>query len=266
MGTSEQHGPPANAPVEPEPPTPDDFAGTYTFYHDGWRCWLRLSRPEAGRLLRGRLFDYKLDGKQHDVEAEVSADASHRVRIRVLDYNWMPDGQFFDGFLFRRSKNAIAGTTVWAGDQLSYGFFARKTTALTLSRFGEMSTKRPDQEAERVVREECAGLYSVWEDGEHGVMRLVPGPQGLLQGTYRPGSSGATLAVEGLTDEAVPHHVELVARGGGSERAFHGYLFSRPKNAVAGWMEVGGRAQGFYMTKLAPLPQEAAAGRSTASA
>lgn len=253
MGMSEPVGTRAKAAVTAHPPTPDDFAGTYSFYHDGWRCWLRLVRPEASqRLLRGRLFDHKLGGRQHDVEAVVSTDPPHRVEIRALEYNWMDDGQVFDGFLFQRTKNAIAGSTIWAGDQRPYGFFARKTAALTLSPFGGMSKKRPDQDAERVAFEEFGGLYSVWEDGDHGVMRLVPGPGSSLRGNYRPdSSSGSALAVEGRIDATVPHQVELVAKGSGLERVFHGYMFSRPKNAIAGWMEVGGSRTGFYMTKLA---------------
>lgn len=266
MDRSEELAPQGTG-VNSSAPMPDDFAGTYTFYHDGWRCWLRLKRPDADeRLLRGRLFDHKLDGRQHDVEARVSLDPPHHVTIRVLDYNWMPEGQVFDGFLFGRSKNAIAGTTVWAGDQRPYGFFARKTTSLTLSPFGEPARRRPDEEAEHVPCEECGGLYSVWEDGDHGVMRLVPGPGSSLRGSYRPdASSGSTLAVEGRADVTVPHQLELVARGGGADRLFHGYMFTRPKNAIAGWMEVGGSRKGFYMTKLTPLRWEPTAGTSSAS-
>jgi hypothetical protein len=60
------------------------------------------------------------------------------------------------------------------------------------------------------------------------------------------------MAVHGHVDERITHAVEMVI--GEPEaiegRKFVGYLFSKTKNAIAGWATGGDVPVGFYMTKL----------------
>lgn len=227
-------------------PTPDpaDLAGAYTFYHDGWRGWLRLV-PDGERGFRGSYHDDR-SHKDYQVTATVDVALPHRLELSIVDFNWM-ECQIFTGFVFRATRNGIAGWTVWGGDQKTYGFLARKTASLILSKFA--------REEEPVQPKDFGGRYSVYEDGRHGVMTLIPDAEPILRGTYRQDGSGRALVVHARIDPVIAHQIELVVDGPpGDARVFHGYLFSRPKNAIAGWAEVGGSSVGFYMTKLSPWP------------
>lgn len=181
--------------------------------------------------------------------AEVKNNPPHAVSITIHAFNWMVQ-QEFNGYLLRASGNGIAGSTVWAGDRQPYGFFARKTASLVLGRFpGAGEPVRP---------EDFGGRYAVFDDGMPGVLSLAADAEGAIRGSFWTEGSDRAMAVSGRVDETVAHAVELMigepAAVGG--RKFVGYLFSKTKNAIAGWSAVGDVATGCYMTKLSP-PKDA---------
>ena len=185
--------------------------------------------------------------------AEVKADPPHGITITIHEFNWMVR-QEFDGYLFRASRDGIAGSTYWAGDRQPFGFLARKTASLVLGRFpGAGEPVRP---------EDFGGRYAVFDDGRPGVLSLLPilkGVSGAVSGWRAPtGPRGQR-----------PRRRNCGTRGragdrgalGGRRRKFVGYLFSKTKNAIAGWTEAGDIAAGFYMTKLSS-PSDARSARS----
>lgn len=239
-------GPPEGAPSPPlsAPPDPADFAGAYSFYHDGWRGWLILSHDEDRRLTG--TYQGEPPRGRYAVTAEVDADVPHRVAISIHDFNWM-DRQVFDGFLLRAGKKALAGRSLWAGNQTHYGFLARKTASLALSEF--------PGERERVRPADFAGRYSVCDDGRPGLLSLAVESGCSLRGMYEERGLARPLAVQALVDETISHAIEIAVDDPETAltRIFHGYLFARGKNAIAGWVEAGDCPAGFYMTKLSGL-------------
>lgn len=237
---------------EPGPVALADFAGTYSFYHDGWRGWLVLALDE-GRRLTG---SYRGDpgAGEFAVTAEVKADPPHGVTITIHEFNWMVR-QEFDGYLFRASRDAIAGSTYSAGDRQPFGFLARKTASLVLGRFpGAGEPVRP---------EDFGGRYAVFDDGRPGVLSLLADPEGSVRGSLWMEGSDRAVAVSGHVDGTVAHAVELVIGEPSAvdRRKVVGYLFSKTKNAIAGWTEAGDVAAGIYMTKLSS-PSDAHPARS----
>jgi hypothetical protein len=230
-------------PSRRRPIRPANFAGTYSFYHDGWRGWLVLAHEDERRLTGS----YRGDPGEGEfaVTAEVKSDPPHGVTITIHEFNWMVR-QEFNGYMLRESRNGIAGSTVWAGDRQPYGFFARKTASLVLGRFpGAGEPVRP---------EDFGGRYAVSDDGKPGVLSMLVDAQGSVHGSLWTDGSARAIAVSGRVDGTVAHAVELTIgeHAAGDGRRFVGYLFSKTKNAIAGWSEAGDVATGFYMTKLSP--------------
>jgi hypothetical protein len=232
---------------------PADFAGTYSFYHDGWRGWLVLAH-EAGSRLTG---SYRGDpgGGEFTVTAEVKSNLPHCVTIVIHEFNWMVR-QEFTGYLFRGSRDAIAGSTYAEGERQSYGFFARRTAALVLGRFpGAGEPVRPG---------DFEGRYAVSDDGTPGLLRLEADPDGGLRGDLLAAGSDRALEVRGRVDGKSAHLAELIVEDptATSGRKLVGYLFTKTKSAIAGWSESGGLATGFYMTKLSTPSRDAGPERS----
>jgi len=233
---------------------PADVAGTYSFYHDGWRGWLVLVHEE-GRRLTG---SYRGDPGEGEfaVTAEVGADAPHGISIAIHEFNWMVQ-QEFNGYVLRESGNGMAGSTFVASERQPYGFFARKTSSLVLGRFPGAG--------EPVALEDFGGRYSVCDDGKAGVLSLAADAGGGIRGSLWSEGSDRAIAVSGRVDGTVAHAIELTVGepGVADARKFVGYLFSRTKNAIAGWAVAGDLATGFYMTKLS-LPRGAGPERAQA--
>jgi hypothetical protein len=234
------------------PVGPADVAGTYSFYHDGWRGWLVLALDEGHRLTGS----YRGDpgAGEFAVTAEMKADPPHGVTITIHEFNWMVR-QEFDGYLVRASRDAIAGTTYSAGDRQTFGFFARKTASLVLGRFpGAGEPVRP---------EDFGGRYAVSDDGRPGVLSLLADAEGSVRGSLWTEGSDRAVAVSGRVDRTVAHAIELVIDEPAAidRRKVVAYLFSKTKNAMAGWTETDGVAAGIYMTKLS-APSEARPARS----
>ena len=221
---------------------PERFAGLYRFLEDGWRGWLLLSH-EGDRQLVGR---YRTDRyvKDFDVVAEVDEVVPHKVRITIPHFNEMSE-QLFMGYLFRTGGNVVTGITYAEGT--TFGFCARKTRSLILASYGAGEKVRP---------QDFTGVYTLHQEDESGVLRLEHDAGDELHGAYAPWNGTEVLPVTARIDETVRHGLRLYIKGGEAEdgRTFIGYLSTRPKNMVAGWIERAGVSLGCYMVRLSDDP------------
>ena len=233
--------------VESQTVEPRDFAGQYSFYHDGWHGTLKLKHVE-GQKLTGNFYSDRFDDNFR-VTAEVDEKLPHQILIIIHKFNWM-DKQLFTGYIFTRSKNAIAGFTEYEPAESDreaktpFGFFARKTGALFLR-----STYK--NEEENVEPEDFAGRYSFYYDGWHGTLNLKYVKGQNLAGNFNSDHFDGNFYVTAEVDEKLPHRILIAIHEFNriDKQLFTGYLFMRPKNAIAGsakWNEI---PFGFYMTK-----------------
>ncbi len=117
-----------------------DFFGTWTMNHDGWIGKLVLRAAGAAGELVG---DYVgADGQVRSVKATVE---SHKI-VMTIDLKGTPetsDDQVFDGYLFTRSRSAVAGTTKFLN--VVYGWYALKESGQTaLPPAPVVTTDHPD--------------------------------------------------------------------------------------------------------------------------
>lgn len=213
---------------------PADFAGEFSFSHDGWPGTLAL-QVQGGRNLRGTYRDERLDGT-FTVIGKVDPAARHRVVLTIKEFNWL-DQQVFTGHLFTRGSRGIAGITLWQEEP--FGFLASQEPVLEPDVYRTGDAEPGD----------FAGEYNVVLDGMSGVAELEHAEGRELTG--RLSCEGVEVTLRGEVDADVKHAVSLRPSGGlqvASVR-FSGYLFSRPKSTIAGTVEGPGGAAGFFMTK-----------------
>ena len=112
---------PASAQIRPQ-----DFAGTYSMIHDGWRGTLYLGGGKADcprPLCQSRYTDG--NGRHFPVKVTTTG---HRITFYVVGLAGQnadrSGGQKFVGHLMTHTKDAIAGTTWWEGQ--SFGFYATR--------------------------------------------------------------------------------------------------------------------------------------------
>ena len=218
---------------------PASFTGRWTFYDDGWLGALTL-HAEAGQELSGTFYSERF-GDEYRVTASVSGSLPHKVEIAIHQYNWL-DRQVYEGFLLTHGRNAIAGRTMWRGEP--FGFVARRTTTLTLGSF----RKGP------VLPTDFVGGWTLYLDGQRATLELAYDAEAdLLRGTCT-GQAVGSLQVTGQTGIDVGHGARLVLHAEGEPAAeqlvLSGHLFSRPKNAIAGWIEGGPIPAGFYLVRF----------------
>lgn len=211
--------------------SPGRLAGLYRFLEDGWRGRLLLSH-QGGRILTGRYATERYLG-EFDAVAEVVEGVANQLHIRISDFNEM-DEQLFEGYIFQPDGNALAGVTYAEGT--TFGFCARRTRSLILAQY-RMGDVRP---------EDFAGTYVLHQEDDHGVLSLDVVSGSDLRGVYRPWAGQRSLPVTARIDDAVPHGIRLSIE----EASLAGYLFTRPKNVVAGRVEDAGESHGFYMIKM----------------
>ncbi|MFI0479570.1 hypothetical protein [Actinomadura sp. 9N215] len=221
--------PPRSAGVRPA-----DFAGEYSFSHDGWPGTLTL-QVQGGRNLRGTYRDERLDGT-FTVIGKIDPAARHRVVLTIQEFNWL-DEQRFTGHLFTRGARGIAGTTLWKDEP--FGFLASVAPVLEPDVYRTGAAEPGDFAAE----------YDVVLDGLPGVAELAHA--GGRELTGRLSCAGVEVALRGEVGADVPYAVSL--RPSGDPRVasvrFSGHLFSRPKSTIAGTVEGPGGAAGFFMRK-----------------
>ncbi|GIH26288.1 hypothetical protein Aph01nite_45980 [Acrocarpospora phusangensis] len=200
----------------------NDFAGQYTWYDDGWLGRLELAEDTGEAQLRGSYFSYRFQ-TEHVVTADFGGEWPHEIRVRIHDFNGL-DAQEFTGYLSPARRNAIAGVTYWRQER--YAFFAKKSAPRLLPAFRRGEAEPGD----------FAGTFAARCDGGPATVVLEHLDGRRLSGTWaQPG--GGSHDVTGEVDADDPLLVRLAIDAPGGPATFTGSLFSRPKNAVAGWID-----------------------------
>jgi hypothetical protein len=211
---------------------PESFVGLYRFLEDGWRGRMLLAH-EAGRVLVGRYRTDRYQG-EFDVVAEVDELLPHKVNIRISNFNEMAE-QLFEGYLLGAGGCAIAGVTY--AEETVFGFCARMTRSLIFAQY-RVGAVRP---------EDFVGTYGLHQGDEHGVLRLILDGERGFRGTYLSCNNGDRITeVSAEVDDTVRHGLHMSMDG----VTLLGYLFTRPKNVLAGRVERDGVPRGFYMVKM----------------
>jgi hypothetical protein len=212
-----------------------DLPGRYAFYDDGWMGMLHIHRDDPGLQATYRSYRFR---SSHSVTLLPRDPPSHTIRFAIEDFNELPR-QLFSGYFFTGSRNAIAGSTEWKGTP--FGFFARKTRPVSLGPIG----------SDRVEMSHFAGRYIVMCNGARADLSLDLRGRDGFTGILHAGRE--ELGVAGRVDEKTSHKVVLTLghRHGAAESlpTFTGFLFTRQKSAMAGWVEWRNVRLGCYMLR-----------------
>lgn len=109
----------------------DDFVGTWEMEHDGWKGTLILKEYagdcDTSPPMRGTYIAH--DGKKYEVDAWARCPGmspQNKWQHYFIFYiKFSPDHhQKFEGYLYSRNKNMMAGITDYKGT--NYGFHAKK--------------------------------------------------------------------------------------------------------------------------------------------
>jgi hypothetical protein len=214
---------------------PDRFTGRYRFFDDGWTGVLRLEHAGDSDL-HGEFASDRFKRK-YEVTGAVDPEIHYRVVVTIHDYNDL-DKQEYRGDLFTRSGKAIAGSSDWQGRP--FGFFAVRTVRLAL----------PVYRAGTVVPSDFTGSYSLNVDGIRGTLRLEAGAANRLSGSALFGAVQDPLPVRAETGTEVPYQLRIRIGSGRDPLLLNGYMFTRPKSAVAGTATWRGLPMGFFMVRF----------------
>ncbi|MEO3876049.1 hypothetical protein ABGB18_45395 [Nonomuraea sp. B12E4] len=218
---------------------PARFVGEYFFAHDGWPGVLRL-QVSAGRNLRGEYRDHRLD-QTFTATGQIDLEVRHRITLVIHDFNWLPE-QRFTGYLFTHGDGrTIAGTTTWETEPFGFVAFGD----------GALPPAVPGQVTNQVTPTDFTGSYTMLHDGHVAEINLEHAEGRLLTGVYRHPDLDDELAVEGEIDADFGHGCAFRFTGDArlSDVRLHGYLFTRPKNAISGEIVSGGTPTGFVMLR-----------------
>lgn len=219
-----------------EPPQMSGFGRFYSLYHDGWYGSLELWH-ESGQFLHGRYVDIRWD-RAYSVTAAADSSYSNRIELTIHQFNQLPK-QVFQGFLGGPGRDAFAGTTWWH-DQ-PFGFFARRGGFLHLTDYGDGT--------ERVTPSDFIGSYTVWHEEGLGTLKFTAAAGDRLLGQYTE-PQGQLQDLVARVGSSCAHEISLSVPIGREFASFTGYLFTRPKNAIAGGVERHGKEVGMFMTKF----------------
>jgi hypothetical protein len=210
------------------------FAGQYTWYDDGWPGGLRLS-ADGPSALSGRYTSYRF-GTTHQVSALVGSTFSNEIQLNIHDFNGL-DQQLFTGYLAAEGQALIAGYTQWRDER--FGFYARRGVPRALSAFrvGE------------VTPADYAGRYILRCDGGPASVELTHDGERRLSGHWRY-HDDQPYDVSGEVDPGDPLLVRLSLRTQAAEAVLTGYLFSRPKNLVTGWIDTPRTRAGCCLVRI----------------
>jgi hypothetical protein len=225
--------------LDPGQVRPADFDGRYDFRHDGWPGTLLL-RYTGSRNLQGSYHDDRTNA-DYRVTAKIDIRAPNRIDLTIRDdFNWVGE-QRFVGYLSTGDKQVIAGQTFWK--DIPFGFVAGKTEL-----FAAGGAFRPGE----VEPADILAEYELHADGRSARLALTEADGRRLSGHCTVG--GETAAVFGEVGEGPGHEIVLTVAASPAARAtiaarLTGYLFSRTKDVVAGWVNVGSAKAGFYLRK-----------------
>lgn len=206
------------------------WSGVYSLCHDGWTASLRLTASGQGQL-EGAFLDLALWGRRHEVTARVADDDPDRLDLAVLRFNELPR-QDFTGF--RMGAAGFAGVVHWRSQE--FGFFAIRGPVPLMARFHDPTGQ--------VSRRDFLGTYTVRHSKGFGTLELVGGIGGMA-GRYTDHDSGEATAVPVRVGTMADHSLHARLPMG----HFAGYLFTRPKNCVAGVLTSEAGRSGCYMVK-----------------
>lgn len=214
------------------------FAGRWFFCDDGWLGTLTL-RHDHGPRLSGTFFSERFD-QSYDVAAQIPSADPYAIDLVIREFNWQPE-QHYSGRLLTRTRNAMAGRSIWQGEP--FGFFATRAGREPLGTFRS-----------GVVRgEDFAGSWTAYLDGEPATIKLeFDAAAGNLLGSCTVGDLDYQML--GRPGGAVAHAVALQissSAGGGVVADLAGLLMTRPKNAISGMMTMTGGTFGFIMIRYA---------------
>jgi hypothetical protein len=212
----------------------DAFAGQYTWYDDGWAGGLRLS-ADGPSTLSGRYTSHRF-ATTHTVSGQVTGPLSHEIHLDIHDFNGLA-AQRFTGYLATESRALIAGFTQWRDER--YGFYARRGVPRALPAF----------RAGEALPADFAGRYVLRCDGGPASVELTHDGERRLSGHWRH-RDGSPYEITGEVDPAEPLLVRLTLRTQAAEAALTGYLFSRLKNLVAGWIDTPRVRVGCYLVRI----------------
>ncbi|MDD3554571.1 MAG: C25 family cysteine peptidase [Deltaproteobacteria bacterium] len=253
-----------------------DFVGTFQSDHDGWRGHLTLQKADGNFIegtpnMSGTYTDGS--GKKHGVRGYVrtadypltpASDPDHKITF-YIDFNdtaTQNDDQKFEGYLFTRTKNAVAGITYW--NNIPFGFFINQKGNL---QGGPQLISGP------VTTNSFIGTYSMNHDGWEGVLKLwrnlstihvIGSDFWALLGQYTD-QNNKTHAVRGKVKESVAnpagwvdHKIEFyidfndTITNQNDDQKFEGYLFTQTKDGMAGITWWNNTPFGFYAEKERP--------------
>jgi hypothetical protein len=215
---------------------PADFAGEYAFAHDGWPGTLTL-HVQRGRSVRGSYRDGRFN-QMFVVTGEIDREVRHCLTFVIHNFNWL-DEQRFVGYLFTHGRHMLAGTTHWRDEP--FGFVAGKEAFQSLGTYRTGNVKPAD----------FVGEYDIHHDGRSGIVTLEHRAERQLTGSYQHESLPQPLPVTAEVDPVVGHAMSLRFIGDLRLAAVRlvGYLFTRPKNAVAGVIDGPAGPTGCYLAR-----------------